>query len=71
MYFVGGAIQDPSAAGRGATSVDRFDPETGAWKAVPSMRFGRHGAGVAELGGKLYVVGGHENGSHDEDDGKN
>ena len=71
VYFVGGAIQDPSAAGRGATSVDRFDPETGAWKAVPSMRSQRTGAGVAELGGKLYVVGGHENGYGEDDDGKN
>merc|ERR1712136_321884 len=44
--------------GRGLTSVERFDPEVGAWELLQRRPERRCGAAVAVLHGQLYMCGG-------------
>jgi len=44
------------------SSVKRYDPAPNAWEAVAPMAAGRAIVGVAVLDGKLYAVGGYNNG---------
>jgi N-acetylneuraminic acid mutarotase len=41
--------------------VEAFDPKTGRWESLPKMIQGRHGTGVAEAKGKLWVAAGSAN----------
>ena len=52
LYAIGG--------NDGATSLDsceRYDPHLNKWTMMASMNKRRAGAGVAELNGRLYVIG--------------
>ena len=44
------------------SSVKRYDPALDAWEAVAPMAMARHAPAVAVLDGKLYAVGGCDNG---------
>ena len=35
-----------------------YDPVANLWEDLPPMPEGRHGAGVAAVGGRIYVIGG-------------
>jgi N-acetylneuraminic acid mutarotase len=43
------------------SEVEAFDPKTGRWESLPKLLQGRHGTGVAETGGKLWVAAGSAN----------
>ena len=45
-------------------SVERFDPRTGDWSPVATMRTPRSGAGVAGLTSQLYAIGGYDGTQH-------
>ncbi len=40
------------------SSVNRYDPVTGAWTSLPNMSVGRENPQVAFIGGRLFVTGG-------------
>ena len=57
---VGGSCNTPAPCSFGPlTTVESYDPATGAWTTAPSLSIGRESAGAATLGGKAYVIGGH------------
>ena len=39
-------------------TVERYDPSTNTWSAVPPLALGRQSPGMASVGGRLYVAGG-------------
>ncbi|MEZ5366849.1 MAG: kelch repeat-containing protein [Bryobacterales bacterium] len=43
------------------SEAEAFDPKTGKWTSLPGLAQGRHGTGVAEYGGKLWVAAGSAN----------
>jgi len=53
LYAIGGY------AGVTLSSVEAFDPQTGAWAEMAPMPTGRYAAGAAVLDGKIYVAGGY------------
>lgn len=55
VYAVGGCSQD-----KGFSRVDEYDPATNAWTQVASIPVPLIAAGVAELGGAIYMIGGHD-----------
>ena len=54
LYAVGGR----DGTNTTLSSVERFDPSTGAWSAVADMNTARYGHGVTVVDGKLYAGGG-------------
>ena len=59
LYVIGGKVglgfrwaSDPS------DSMERFDPASNTWEAMPSMATGRYNCASAVMDGKLYVFGG-------------
>ena len=58
LYAVGGESDDGSRL----RSAERYDPATNAWEAVAPMAVERSRPGVAVLDGKLYAVGGYDDG---------
>ena len=54
VYAVGGYR---NGVGR-LSSVERYDPATNAWEAVPPMAKGRFAFRTAVLGGNMYAIGG-------------
>lgn len=56
IYVIGGQAQGQ----RPLASVERYDSDSGAWTEMPSLRLPRFGACAAELGGSVYVMGGHD-----------
>ena len=63
IYVVGGEASGGSRlssveTGGRLSSVERFDPATNSWEALPPMSTARGGHGVAAVGGKIYAVGG-------------
>lgn len=62
VYRIGGLIAE-NAAGEpenlvSVKTVERYDPSTGIWQAMPDMPEGRSGHGAVVVGDKLYAVGG-------------
>ncbi|MFQ5551501.1 MAG: carboxypeptidase regulatory-like domain-containing protein, partial [Gemmatimonadales bacterium] len=58
IYVVGGF--KPSGGGAAAeTAVERYDPSTDSWTTVAPLPAGVNHAGLAAVGGKLYLVGGY------------
>ena len=58
IYVVGGF--KPSGAGTEAeTAVERYNPSTDTWTTVAALPAGVNHAGLAAVGGKLYLVGGY------------
>lgn len=55
IIAVGGLQADGSVS----DAADRFDLATGTWAALPALPRGLHHAGVAALGGRVYVAGGY------------
>jgi N-acetylneuraminic acid mutarotase len=58
MLVLGGESGSQQAA---HAEVEAFDPRTGRWEALPNLLQGRHGTGVAEASGKLWVAAGSAN----------
>mmetsp|Transcript_20542 Transcript_20542/g.57044 ORF Transcript_20542/g.57044 Transcript_20542/m.57044 type:complete len:450 (-) Transcript_20542:64-1413(-) len=56
VYVIGGKNDSQPAL----ATVERFSPSTGEWRALPQMSVPRYGCAATALGGKLYVVGGHD-----------
>lgn len=55
MYALGGFDSANYQA-----SVERWDPRTSGWTAVPSMTSRRSSCGVATLDGFMYCIGGND-----------
>ncbi|KYF88708.1 hypothetical protein BE20_02605 [Sorangium cellulosum] len=60
-----GGLRADNAAGEpealtSVATVERYDPEAGAWEALPDMPEGRSGHGAVVVGDRLYVVAGWE-----------
>eukprot|EP00927_Polykrikos_kofoidii_P071575 TRINITY_DN67833_c0_g1_i1.p1 TRINITY_DN67833_c0_g1~~TRINITY_DN67833_c0_g1_i1.p1 ORF type:complete len:467 (-),score=66.16 TRINITY_DN67833_c0_g1_i1:236-1636(-) len=55
--YVFGGKNDMSLA---LATAERYSPRTGEWVELPPMRAPRYGCAAAALGGRLYVVGGHD-----------
>ena len=53
LYVIGGQ-RDRIAV----TDVDRYDPATDSWQALPDMPNPRHGFGAVAVDGKIYLPGG-------------
>lgn len=47
------------------TAVDVFDPATGRWETPTRLPLGVNHAGLAEVGGQLYLIGGYRHGTFD------
>lgn len=64
-YVAGGTRFDCQVVNgeRPCAILERYDPTFRTWERMPDMREARIDAGVAALGGKLYVVGGKGNGT--------
>jgi N-acetylneuraminic acid mutarotase len=43
-------------AGTTIAAVELFNPRTGRWRSLPSMRTARHGLGGASLGNRVYAI---------------
>lgn len=56
MYFVGGLTN--GHVGGAVAWLDEYDPDTGAWAALPDAPRPRDHFGAAILGGELYAAGG-------------
>eukprot|EP00438_Fugacium_kawagutii_P028049 Skav208429 [mRNA] locus=scaffold2953:515360:527067:+ [translate_table: standard] len=56
LYVCGGSGHQQQVR----SSVERFDPNTGHWEALPAMALRRFGSSSAVLDGCLYVCGGSE-----------
>jgi len=54
LYICGGALNYNTVL----ATVERFDPITGKWEAIPSMLAARHGASAGTVNGMLHVCGG-------------
>ena len=61
LYAVGGSA---GVVGNNLSSVERYDEEKDEWEAVADMSTARSGAGACVLGGRLYAVGGCDDGDH-------
>ncbi|KAK3101711.1 hypothetical protein FSP39_005736 [Pinctada imbricata] len=61
LYLCGGATRSYTVSDTILTSecsVDKFDRESGTWCHVTDMVIGRHSAGAAVIGSKIYIAGG-------------
>ena len=58
MLVLGGESGEQQEA---HAEVEAFDPKTGRWDSLPEMLQGRHGTGVAQAKGKLWVAAGSAN----------
>lgn len=57
VYVVGGHGAD----GESLSSAEVYDPETGTWTFIESLRRPRWGCFASSFNGKLYVMGGRSN----------
>lgn len=60
IYVMGGAVQ-PAASGPNqfpTSNAWEYDPAADSWKALAPMTTSRMAASAAEVGGKIYVIGG-------------
>jgi N-acetylneuraminic acid mutarotase len=55
FIVVGGESADPSKA---HNDVELYNTETRSWKKMPSLQQGRHGSGVIEMNGYLWIASG-------------
>lgn len=63
--WVMGGFDRPGSA---EPAVDVFDPAAGTWETPTELPQGVNHAGLAELGGRLYLIGGYSGGSFDATD---
>lgn len=62
IYIAGGEIDDHHLFGA-VRAVESYDPAANRWAELPVMPTARHGASVAAVGDRLYVIGGHLQGT--------
>ena len=64
LYMVGGVVEGQPAPAASNTA-EFYDPSATAWTSIANMNTARHSPGVAATGGKLYVMGGSDDGGSD------
>ena len=62
VYIAGGEIYDYHMLAA-VRAVEAYDPAANQWFTLPTMPTARHGVNVAAIGNRLYVIGGHLQGS--------
>jgi N-acetylneuraminic acid mutarotase len=60
LFVVGGKIEPSAAHGTVTARMDRFDPATRTWEAMPPMPTARATCATAVIAGSIYVLGGQE-----------
>lgn len=59
IYVLGGSsVRIGAGVGSALQTVERLDPRSGAWEALPPMAYARRHAAAAVSGGAIHVVGG-------------
>mmetsp|Transcript_49625 Transcript_49625/g.95836 ORF Transcript_49625/g.95836 Transcript_49625/m.95836 type:complete len:404 (-) Transcript_49625:144-1355(-) len=58
LYVVGGLDSDY----RVVDTVERYDPLTGSWESLPSLKSARAGSSAVAIAGRLYIIGGEASG---------
>jgi N-acetylneuraminic acid mutarotase len=59
LYVIGGLI---TGSNTGLATVEAYDPTTNTWTAKAPMSAARHGLAAAAVDGKIYAIGGFNNG---------